>query len=301
MSQVIRETQLEGMQLLRRGKVRDIYAAGDDHLIIVATDRLSAFDVVLPDGIPGKGAVLTQLSAFWFELLECELGDRVGHHVVSTDVADFPAEARAHADVLRDRSMLVRRTEPLAVECIARGYLTGSGLKDYRRTGAVCGVELPPDLPDAARLDPPIFTPSTKAEQGLHDENIPFSRAAEIVGAETADWLRDITLAVYDTARRHAEARGILLADTKMEFGRLPDGSLILIDEVLTPDASRFWNAADWAPGKTPESYDKQVVRNFLLTLDWDRTPPGPDLPQAIVDQAAARYEEITARLTADA
>ncbi len=286
-------TEIPGLPLLARGKVRDIYDAGPEHLLIVATDRLSAFDVVLPDGIPGKGRVLTELSVFWFALLE----GVVENHLVSANLEDLPEPARRQGALLEGRTMLVKKARPFPVECIARGYLTGSGLKDYRATGRVCGVVLPPDLGEAARLEPPIFTPSTKAQRGIHDENISYATVERVVGSEAAAWLRDTTLDVYATARVHAEARGILIADTKLEFGTLPDGRRILIDEVLTPDSSRFWNAADWAPGRTPPSYDKQVVRDYLLTLDWDRTPPGPRLPTEVLEAAARRYEEIAARL----
>ena len=290
---VIRETDIPGLKLLRRGKVRDIYDAGPEHLLIVASDRISAFDVILPKGIPGKGRILTRLSVFWFELLS----DLIPNHLVSTRVEDLPEPAHAQRDILEGRVMLVRKAEPMLVECVARGYLTGSGLVDVRANGHICGHELPRDTPEAARLDSPIFTPATKAEAGSHDENIDFERACGIVGADTAAWLRDMTLEIYQRARAHGEARGIIVADTKFEFGRLEDGSIILIDEVLTPDASRFWNASEWKEGQTPASYDKQVVRNYLLTLDWDRKAPGPELPQEIVDQALARYEEIASRL----
>jgi len=293
MSKAVLYTDIEGLELIARGKVRDIYGVGDDRLLIVATDRLSAFDVVLPDGIPGKGKVLTQLSAHWFKVLD----GIVENHLISTEVADLPAECQPYSDILEGRIMLVQRARPFEVECIARGYLTGSGLKDYRATGAVCGHQLPPGLPDAARIEPAIFTPSTKAERGTHDENIDFNKACEVVGQETACWLRDMTLKIYERARDYAQERGILIADTKMEFGRLPNGQIILIDEVLTPDASRFWNQDDWAPGQTPPSYDKQVVRNHLETLDWDKTAPGPNLPHEIIDQALRRYEEIAERL----
>lgn len=293
MERAVYETNVEGLKLLARGKVRDIYEVDDDHLLMVATDRLSSFDVVLPNGIPGRGKILNEVSNFWFELLS----DVIENHIVSTNVDDFPEAAQAHREDLEGRSMLVRRTKPLLVECIARGYLTGSGYKDYLATGMVCGHLLPPGLPDAARLEDVLFTPSTKAEQGLHDENITFEKSAEIVGMETAEWLRETTLKIYNRARDYAEERGIIIADTKMEFGRLPDGKIILIDEVLTPDASRFWYKGDWAPGKTPPSYDKQIVRNYLLTLDWDKTPPGPTLPSEVTENAGARYREIAQRL----
>ncbi len=293
MTSAILETKIDALPLVARGKVRDIYAVEDDKLLIVATDRLSAFDVVMPKGIPGKGRILTELSIFWFDLLS----DLVPNHLIATEISDYPSFLASYADQLEGRSMLVHRAPTLPVECIARGYLTGSGLKDYRATGAVCGHVLPPGLPEAARLEPPLFTPSTKAEQGDHDENIDFDQAAAVVGLDTANWLRDMTLKVYSLAREHAEARGILIADTKMEFGRLPSGEIILIDEVLTPDASRFWNKDEWGHGVTPASYDKQVVRNYLENLDWGKTAPGPDLPDSIIMQALERYEEIAERL----
>ena len=290
---MVLETEIPGLELIARGKVRDIYAADADSLLIVTTDRISAFDVVLPNGVPGKGKVLTALSKHWFQLLE----GVVDNHLLSTEVKDFPAAAQPYADILEGRTMLVRKAKPMPVECIARGYITGSGWKDYLATGAVCGHALPEGLQEAARLEKPLFTPSTKAEQGDHDENIDFETTVKLVGQETAEWLREMTLKIYDFARVYAEERGIIIADTKMEFGRLEDGSIILIDEVLTPDASRFWNRDEWSPGSTPPSYDKQVVRNYLMTLDWDRSHPGPKLTDNIIEKAVERYEGIAARI----
>jgi phosphoribosylaminoimidazole-succinocarboxamide synthase len=279
------------LPLFRRGKVRDVYAVGDDRLLVVATDRLSAFDVVLPTGIPGKGTVLTQLSLFWFR----KLADVVPHHVVTADVDEYPAELRSEREQLDGRSMLVQRTEPLPVECVVRGYLAGSGWKDYTRTSAVCGIALPPGLREADRLPEPIFTPATKAESG-HDENISFAGMVERVGAAVAEKARAASLALYSRASAFAEARGIILADTKFEFG-LRDGRLVWIDEALTPDSSRFWPRDAWAPGSSPPSFDKQYVRDYLETLAWDKRPPGPVLPPEVVARTREKYEEALARL----
>ena len=286
MSDPVLQTFLPGLPPPRRGKVRDVYDTGE-HYLIVASDRISAFDVVLPNGIPGKGKVLTQISIHWFR----QVADIVENHLVATEVDDFPAPLRAHRAVLEGRSMLVKKAAVLPVECIVRGYLSGSGWKEYQRSGTVCGIRLPPGLVESSRLEAPIFTPSTKAEAG-HDENISFEETARIVGADLAARLRDTALAVYGRGRELAGKRGIIIADTKMEFG-IFDGRLILIDELMTPDSSRFWSAATWQPGRGQESWDKQIVRDYLLTLDWDQTYPGPVLPDEIVKKAAARYEEI--------
>lgn len=273
------------MKLLHSGKVRDVYAAGDD-LVLVASDRVSIYDVVLPTAIPDKGAVLTQLSLWWFD----RLGDLVANHVISGD--DVPPE-------FAGRAMRCRRLDMLPVECVARGYLTGGGLTDYEKTGAVSGVPLPPGLVDGAQLPEPIFTPSTKAPLGRHDEAITFAEVEGLVGARTAARLRDLTLAVYARGAETAAASGILVADTKLEFGRDPaTGEIVLADEVLTPDSSRFWPADRWAPGRPQPSFDKQFVRDWSATLDWDRTPPGPDVPPEIVSATRARYVEAYERLT---
>ncbi|HET7294996.1 MAG TPA: phosphoribosylaminoimidazolesuccinocarboxamide synthase [Vicinamibacteria bacterium] len=285
------ETKLPGVPLWRRGKVRDVYDLGD-RLLIVATDRLSAFDVVLSTPIPDKGRVLTQLSLFWFRLLD----DVVPNHVVTADVDEYPAELRPFRDQLEGRSMLVQKTDPLPVECVVRGFLTGSGWKDYVRTGAVCGIALPAGLRESDRLDPPIFTPSTKAETG-HDENIPFEESARLVGAERARAVRELSQALYERARVHAEARGILLADTKFEFG-IRDGSIVWIDEALTPDSSRFWPKTGYAPGRAQPSFDKQYVRDYLETLSWDKRPPGPPLPAEVVARTREKYREAYTLLT---
>ena len=283
------ETSLDGLTLSRRGKVRDVYEVGE-YLLIVATDRISAFDFVLGSGIPDKGKVLTQMSAFWFE----QLDGVVAHHLVSTDADQFPEPARRHADLLRGRSMLVRRTDPLPVECVARGYLSGSGWKQYRQDGRVCGVGLPAGLRESDRLPAPIFTPATKAESG-HDINITEAEAGALVGAGRIATLRDLTLAIYERGARHAESRGIIVADTKVEFGVVRDAggeSLILIDEVLTPDSSRFWPQDGYEPGRSQPSFDKQYVRDYLETIGWNKQPPVPTLPDDVVDRTREKYLE---------
>ncbi len=286
------ETRLDDLTLVRRGKVRDVYAV-DSALLIVATDRISAFDYVLGTGIPDKGRILTQLSAFWFELLR----DVVPNHLITMDPAQYPDAARRHAGVVSGRSMLVRRTMPLPVECVARGYLAGSGWKEYQETGAVCGVRLPAGLSESERLPEPIFTPATKAESG-HDENIPETEVARLVGAERAARLRDLTLTLYARGAAHAEARGIIVADTKFEFGLTTDGELILIDEVLTPDSSRFWPMDQYAPGRSQPSFDKQYVRDYLDAIGWNRQPPAPSLPSDVVERTREKYLEAFQRLT---
>jgi phosphoribosylaminoimidazole-succinocarboxamide synthase len=296
MKEAIVETRLEGLSPFRQGKVRDLYEAGE-HLLIVATDRISAFDYVLATGIPDKGAVLNQLSAFWFGLTS----DVVPNHVMTTDTAEYPAPLRRHAAILQGRSMLVRRTRPLAIECVVRGYLSGSGWKEYQKTGRVCGIELPAGLKESDRLPRPIFTPSTKAESG-HDVNITETEAAAIVGADLIQELRDLSLDVYRRGAAHAEKLGIIVADTKFEFGLVePAGksaSLMLIDEVLTPDSSRFWPADAYAPGGPQPSYDKQYVRDYLEQIGWDKRPPAPALPPDVVAKTREKYLEAFRRLT---
>ena len=276
-----------------QGKVRDLYDLGDK-LLLVATDRISAFDYILPDEIPCKGAVLTQISKFWFELLD----GVVENHLITTDVADLPEQFKPYSDYLRGRFMLVRKAEMFPVECIVRGYLAGSGLKEYNREGTVCGIELPEGLVNSSKLPEPIFTPSTKAEIGDHDENISFERCADLIGAEDATALRDLSLAVYTTARDHAEKCGIIIADTKFEFGRL-DGQIILADEVLTPDSSRFWPGDLYEPGTDQPSFDKQFVRDWL-TANWDKQGEPPHLPQEVIEKTSEKYvsayEKITGR-----
>ena len=287
------ETDIPGLELIGRGKVRDIYAAGDDHLLIVATDRLSAFDVVLPDPIPGKGAVLTELSRFWFSRIE----GIVRNHCAPVGIEDFVVDAGIRASIA-DQSMVVRRLAPLPIEAIVRGYLIGSGWKDYQRTGKVCGIGLPAGLEQADRLPETIFTPSTKAEAGAHDENIDFEAAAALIGRELAERVRDTSIRVYREAADFAAARGIVIADTKFEFALDADGELVLIDEVLTPDSSRFWPADRYAPGASPPSFDKQFVRDYLETLGWDKTPPAPPLPGEIIEQTSRKYREAFERIT---
>ncbi|MCU0606314.1 MAG: phosphoribosylaminoimidazolesuccinocarboxamide synthase [Candidatus Edwardsbacteria bacterium] len=288
----ILQTDFPGLKKISQGKVRDIYDLGE-HLLIVATDRISAFDVVLPNAIPFKGYVLTQISRYWFG----QVAGIMPNHLVATDVAEFPASCRPYADDLAGRSMLVKKARPLPVECIVRGYLTGSGLKDYQKTGAVCGIALPAGLVESSRLADPIFTPSTKAEIGSHDENISFERMSEILGREKATRVRDLSLAVYATARGIAEQKGIIIADTKFEMGD-HDGRLILIDEVLTPDSSRFWPKDAYQQGVSQPSFDKQFVRDYLGTLDWDKQVPGPQLPEEIVKKTSEKYLEALEKLT---
>jgi phosphoribosylaminoimidazole-succinocarboxamide synthase len=286
------EETLSGLTLFNRGKVRDIYSLGDK-LLLVASDRISAFDVILPTLIPDKGKILTKLSEFWFGVVK----DIVPHHLISTNANDFPAACQAHRAKLDGRSMLVRKSLPAPVECIVRGYLAGSGWKDYQQTGSVCGIRLPKDLAEASRLDEPIFTPSTKAPVGAHDVNISFDEMISKVGRHRAEKMRDATIAIYCRARDLAEKKGIIIADTKFEFGIEGDG-IMLIDEVLTPDSSRFWPADGYQPGKTPDSFDKQFVRDYLLGLDWDMKPPAPELPPEIVKKTQEKYSEALRRLT---
>jgi phosphoribosylaminoimidazole-succinocarboxamide synthase len=287
-------TELTGLTLHRRGKVRDVYEVGP-YLLIVATDRISAFDYVLGSGIPDKGRILTQLSAFWFDLLR----DVVPNQVVSTDPADYPAATRPFADALEGRSMLARKTDPLPIECVARGYLSGSGWKDYGRTGQICGIPLPAGLTESARLPEPIFTPATKAESG-HDENISADAAARIVGAGRLEDVKRLTLEIYRRASAHAEACGIILADTKFEFGvdrSAPGEPLLWIDEALTPDSSRFWPKDEYRPGGPQPSFDKQYVRDYLEQIRWNKQPPVPSLPAGVVERTRAKYLEAYRRL----
>jgi phosphoribosylaminoimidazole-succinocarboxamide synthase len=280
---------------VRSGKVRDLFAIDDERLLLVASDRISAFDVVLPTPIPDKGRVLTGISRFWFA--ETEAAGIMPNHLLSTDVATLPGEYGTAAAELRGRSMICLRAEVLPIELIVRGYLAGSGWKDYGRTGAVCGIPLPAGLRESDRLPEPLFTPSTKAEVG-HDENISFDQMVTTVGAERAEQARSMALALYKFAASRAEPAGIILADTKFEFGTLPSGEMILIDEVLTPDSSRFWDVSTYEPGRAQESYDKQYVRDYLETLDWDKTYPGPELPDEVVAGTRQRYAEAFERIT---
>ncbi len=292
MPTVLSESNLPGLELLHRGKVRDVYALGPDELLIVATDRLSAFDVVLPDPIPGKGEMLTQISNFWF----ARTAHLLPNHLTGKDVAGVLPAGVDIATYAR-RSVVAKRLKPVPVEAIARGYLIGSGWKDYQATGRLCGIELPAGLRQAERLPEPIFTPSTKAAIGAHDENVSFDVVVATIGAELAERIRDATLAIYRHAAAHAADRGILIADTKFEFGTDVEGRLYVMDEMLTPDSSRFWPADDYRVGISPPSYDKQFVRDYLETLDWNKTAPGPRLPQGIIDGTAAKYAEALQRL----
>ena len=290
-SHVISTTEFKTLKLRGRGKVRDIYDLGD-RLLIVATDRISAFDVVMPNPIPDKGRILTQLSNFWFDLTK----DIVPNHVLSTEVGDYPKECQPYQEMLRSRSMLVVKTEVLPVECVVRGYLSGSGWEEYQKTGEVCGIKLPKGLRESSKLEEPIFTPATKAEIGLHDENIPFEKVEKTVGKDLARKVKSISLAIYKKARDFAEQRGILIADTKMEFGVKAE-KLILIDELLTPDSSRFWPKDEYQPGGPQKSFDKQFLRDYLLSIRWDKSPPAPQLPEEIVQKTREKYLEAYERL----
>ncbi len=292
-SQIISTTAVEGFTPSKKGKVRDIYDL-DRQLLIAATDRLSAFDVVLPDGIPDKGKVLTQVSAFWFD----RLAHILPHHLVSTDITAFPEPFRSHPALFAQRSMLVQKTTPLAVECVVRGYITGSGWNDYLRSGSICGIPLPPGLQESARLAEPLFTPTTKAEVGVHDESMTFAQVKDLVGTVLATQLRDFSIRLYLEGAAYAQTRGIIIADTKFEFGLDSDGTLLLIDEALTPDSSRFWPLDTYRPGTSPPSFDKQFVRDYLLAVKWDKRPPGPSLPPDIIRTTAQKYRDALERLT---
>jgi phosphoribosylaminoimidazole-succinocarboxamide synthase len=291
-SKVVTKTDFNDIPLLRRGKVRDVYEI-EDKLLIVASDRMSAFDVVMDDPIPDKGSILTGISLFWFEKLE----SMVENHIISSSPAEYPEICRKYAAELEHRSMLVKRTKPLPVECIVRGYLSGSGWKEYTKTGAVCGISLPEGLRESEKLPEPIFTPSTKAEEGMHDENIDFDTAVGLVGRETAEEVRRLSLKIYEFGRDLAAQKGIIVADTKFEFG-IKDGRLILIDEVLTPDSSRFWPMDTYAPGGPQKSFDKQFLRDYLLRIKWPKTPPPPKLPKDIIEQTRGKYLDALKRLT---
>jgi len=285
-------TNLGNTPLIGRGKVRDLYAIGDQ-LLLVATDRISAFDHVLGTGIPGKGKILTQISLFWFEMM----AEIVPNHLITADVAEYPGSLRAYADQLEGRSMLVKRAAMFPVECVARGYLAGSGWKDYKATGALCGISLPAGLLDGSRLPAPIFTPSTKSQDGTHDENIAYDDVEKAIGAADAAELKRLTLAIYGKAAAHAESRGLILADTKFEFGRA-GGGIILADEVLTPDSSRFWDRSAWKPGGPQPSFDKQFVRDYLESIRWNKQAPAPCLPDDVAQRTQAKYLEAFRLLT---
>lgn len=292
MSSLVLQTEFPDLTLAARGKVRDIYDLGDA-LLIVTSDRISAFDVIMNEAIPDKGYVLNRISAFWFKQME----EIVPNHIISTDVADFPAVCQKYADILKGRSMLVKKAQPLPAECIVRGYLSGSGWKDYQATGAICGIPLPAGLKESDQLPEPIFTPSTKAELGTHDENISFEQMAELCGRELAERVRDVTLKIYSRARDIAAEKGIIIADTKFEYG-ICDGQLIIIDECMTPDSSRFWPKDQYQPGGPQPSFDKQFLRDYLETLDWGKTAPAPPLPAEIIEKTAAKYREALEQLT---
>ena len=285
-------TNLGNLPLLGRGKVRDLYAVGDT-LLLVATDRISAFDHVLATGIPGKGKILNQISLFWFQFLS----GIVPNHLIATDIDQFPDSLQPYRDQLEGRSMLVKRATMFPVECVARGYLAGSGWKEYRSSGAVCGIALPGGLEDGSQLPEPLFTPATKSQDGAHDENIAYKAVVELLGADDAAELRRLTLTLYEHAAAHARSCGLILADTKFEFGRTPDG-LVLADEVLTPDSSRFWEADGWKPGGAQPSFDKQFVRDYLESIRWNKQAPAPSLPQDVVEKTLAKYREAFRRLT---
>jgi len=285
-------TNLGNLPLLGRGKVRDLYAVGDT-LLLVATDRISAFDHVLATGIPGKGKILNQISLFWFQFLS----DIVPNHLIATDIDQFPDSLQPYRDQLEGRSMLVKRATMFPVECVARGYLAGSGWKEYRSSGAVCGIALPGGLEDGSQLPEPLFTPATKSQDGAHDENIAYKAVVELLGADDAAELRRLTLTLYEHAAAHARSCGLILADTKFEFGRTPDG-LVLADDVLTPDSSRFWEDDGWKPGGAQPSFDKQFVRDYLESIRWNKQAPAPSLPQDVVEKTLAKYREAFRRLT---
>ncbi|MDY6986623.1 MAG: phosphoribosylaminoimidazolesuccinocarboxamide synthase [Thermodesulfobacteriota bacterium] len=286
------ESVCPDLRLLGRGKVRDLYDLGDS-LLMVATDRISAFDVVMPNPIPGKGRILTQMSRFWFQ----EMEGVVDNHLITADVEQFPASCEPYADVLKDRSMLVRKAKPLPAECIVRGYVTGSGWKSYLESGTICDIRLPDGLQESDQLAEPLFTPSTKADLGEHDVNISIDQLEDMVGKDLAVRLKDLSIAIYNKALGIAKAAGIIIADTKFEFG-LIDGDLLLIDEVLTPDSSRFWPADTYKPGGPQRSFDKQYLRDYLLSLNWDKRPPAPELPPEVVENTRRKYEEALKRLT---
>ena len=293
MGAIVLETNMPDLKMVNRGKVRDIYDLGE-HLLIVTSDRLSAFDVIMNEGIPKKGQVLNQMSIFWFNLM----ADIIPNHIIATEVSDFPASTHAYRDQLEGRSMLVKKARPLPVECIVRGYVSGSGWKEYQKLGSICGITLPEDLLESARLAEPIFTPSTKAELGEHDENISFDETIKLCGQEIAEQIRDKTLEIYCRARDFAWEKGIIIADTKFEYGIMDDGSLLWIDEALSPDSSRFWPKDLYKPGGPQPSFDKQFVRNYLETLDWNKQAPPPTLPAEIVAKTAEKYQEALFKLT---
>jgi len=292
MTRIVRETDFPALNLLQRGKVRDMYDLENAYLM-VTTDRMSAFDVIMPDPIPDKGVVLTQISLYWFDVM----ASLVNNHVITANVSEYPDACQPYAADLEGRSILVKKAKPLPVECVVRGYITGSGWKSYRQDGTVCGIRLPEGLVESERLPEPIFTPSTKEELGKHDINIDFEEMVDRIGAPLAEKVRDLSLAIYTKGAQIASEKGIIIADTKFEFG-LVDDEVILIDEVLTPDSSRFWPEATYSPGGSQKSFDKQYLRDYLLSLDWDKTPPGPALPPEVIDKTRAKYVEALTRIS---
>ncbi len=289
--EAILDIDIKGLKLFKKGKVRNVFDLGEK-LLIVSSDRISAFDCIMQTGIPDKGRILTGLSAFWFEFTK----PVIDNHVISTSVDDFPQEAKAHKDLLSGRSMLVKKTKMIEIECVARGYLAGSGFKEYKKSSSVCGIKLPPGLKEASKLPETIFTPAIKAKTG-HDENISEKKMIDLVGSDTGRFLKEKTIEIYEKAAKYADEKGIIIADTKFEFGFI-DGEIILIDEILTPDSSRFWPKDSYSPGKSQKSFDKQFLRDYLETLDWDKTPPGPKLPDDIVSKTREKYLEAYKRLT---
>lgn len=292
MDKVILQTEFDDLKLFKKGKVRDIYEI-EDNLLIVSSDRLSAFDVIMDDGIPYKGKVLTKISEFWFEFVE----DIIENHIIATNVEEYPEETQKYADDLRDRSMLVKKSKLIPLECIVRGYISGSGWKDYQKTGEICGIKLPDNLRESDKLPEPIFTPSTKAEIGDHDENITEDEGRKIVGEETYEKIKEIAISIYKKAAEYALEKGIIIADTKMEFGKY-NGKIILIDELLTPDSSRFWPKDKYEPGRAQDSYDKQYVRDYLLSINFNKQPPPPKLPDDVIKNTSDKYREALKQLT---
>ena len=292
MSGTISETDFTELKLLKRGKVRDVYDLGE-HLLMVTSDRISAFDVVMPNPVPDKGRILTQISLFWFDIMQ----PLIENHVVASDVKQYPEICRPYADALQGRSMLVKKAQPLPIECIVRGYISGSGWKEYTDSGSVCGIALPEGLKESQQLPEPIFTPSTKAEQGEHDINIDFNAAAGLIGEEKAEKIRDLSVAIYKKGADLADQKGIIIADTKFEFGSVGD-DVILIDEILTPDSSRFWPKESYSPGGPQKSYDKQYLRDYLSTLDWDKKAPGPELPDDVIANTRQKYLDALTQLS---
>lgn len=292
MNKNIFKTEFENIQLLKRGKVRDIYDLGDQ-ILMVATDRISAFDVVMPDIIPEKGKILTQISLFWFKVME----SICANHVITSNVEEYPEVCKPYAEILEGRSMLVKKTNPLPVECVVRGYISGSGWKSYQKSGQVCGIKLQEGLKESDKLPEPIFTPSTKEELGLHDINISFDEAAERIGIETAERVKELSISIYKKGAEIADEKGIIIADTKFEFGMI-DNELILIDEILTPDSSRFWPKSEYKPGGSQKSFDKQYLRDYLLSIKWDQNPPAPSLPERVIADTRDKYLEALKRLT---